>query len=306
MRSSAVLLAIAVVTTATVVLVGSTIVWRLYESAYAGPARTAPATLSVSGKPLRVGLARTPGGPGDWITFAKVLAQLQRDLGRPVVVRYPLSSEDQIRLFERGEIDVALMSTLAYLDVQDARLVTLIATPVVRGESMDAAVIVVRGDSHVKTLDDLRGRRFAVSADLAGASFTYWLLEKRGQNPVGFFSESTADVQDVNLSKVATGKADVTSVRRSALATWPGGVFRIIEQSPGLGMPPVVARKSLDAATVSRVRQSLLTASSRGVVPAGSAITGFRAAADGEYDFARVLDAMDRGSEKKAFGIAHQ
>ena len=300
------LLAVALVTTATVILLGSTIVWRLYESAYAGPTGTAPATITVSGKPLRVGLARTPGGPSDWITFAKVLAQLQRDLRRPVVVRYPLSSEDQIRLFNRGEIDVALMSTLAYLDVQDAGLVTLIANPVVRGERMDAAVMVVRSDSRVRRLTDLRGKRFAVSADLAGVSFAYWLLEKRGQNPDGFFSESTADVQDVNLSKVATGKVDATCVRRSALAIWPVGVFRIIEQAPDLGMPPIVARKSLDAATVSRVRQSLLTAASRGVIPAGSGITGFRTATNDEYRFARVLDAVDRDSEKQAFGIAHQ
>lgn len=305
-RSSTVLLVIALVATATVVVFGSIAVWNLYESAYAGPESGAPTTFASTAEPLRVGIARTCGGPNEWITFAKVLAQLQRDLNRPVVVRYALSSEDQTRLLEREEIDVVLMSTLAYLDVQAAEIVTMVATPVVLNEPMDAAVMVVRTDSDAERIEDLRGGRFAASADLAGVSFAYWLLEEWSEDPEGFFSTAAVGVQDVNLTKVAKGEADVTSVRRSALATWPEGVFRVIGHSPDLGMPPIVARKSLDDATVDQVRQSLLSAVSRGVVPTTSVITGFRAATDAEYDFARVLDAVDRDSEFSAFGIVHQ
>ncbi len=305
-RSSTALLALAVITTTLVVVFGSLLVWKLYESAYAGPEFTGAKVVATDGDPLRIGVARTPGGPSEWITFAKVLAQLQRDLKRPVVVRYALSSEDQIRLFERGEIDVALMSTLAYLDVQAAGLVNIIATPIVLDEPLDAAVIVVKADSEAERIEDLRDRRFAVSSDLAGASFAYQLLTERGEEPKGFFSEVIAGVQDVNLSKVAKGEADATGVRRSALATWPKGVFRVIEQSPELGMPPIVARASLDETTTAAVQRSLLSAVSRGVVPTGSAITGFRAATDAEYDYARVLDATDRDLERDAFGSAHQ
>ncbi|MDR3686953.1 MAG: PhnD/SsuA/transferrin family substrate-binding protein [Coriobacteriia bacterium] len=235
-----------------------------------------------------------------------MFAQMQRDLKRPVVIRYVLSSEDQTHLFQRGQIDVALMSTLAYMDEQAAGRVTLIGTPVVLGEPMDAMFVVVRDDSKARRIEDLRGKRFAVSQDLAGVSFVYWLLKKRGENPDGFFSATPTDVQDENLKKVAKGEVDGTSVRRSALAAWPEGTFRIIERSPELGMPPIVASKSLDEATVDQVRQSLLHAAARGVIPVGSVVTGFRAANDSEYDFARVLDATDRRLEQKAFGSAHQ
>jgi phosphonate transport system substrate-binding protein len=305
-RPSTALLAVAVATTVLVVLFGSVVVWRLYESAYAAAEPRAATSVDSAAEPLRVGVARSPGGPNEWITFAKVLAQLQRDLNRPLVVRYALSSEDQIRLFERGEIDVALMSTLAYLDVQDAGLVQMVATPVVLDQPRDAAVIVVSSDSSANRIEDLRGKRFAVSADLAGVSFTYWLLQKRGISPKGFFSATPAGVQDENLTKVATGKADATSVRRSALARWPKGTFKVIESSPALGMPPIVARASLDASTIAHVRRSLLTAVARGVVPTSSAITGFQANSDADYDFARVLDAIDRDAELGAFGVSHQ
>lgn len=305
-RRASWLLAISVVTTVAVVTLGNSVVWGLYESTYTGGRPGVTGVRPAAAQPLRVGIARTPGGPGEWIAFAKVLARLQRDLGRPVVVRYALSSDDQIELLESGAIDVVLMSTLAYLDVQAAGVVTLVAAPVVLGRRMDAAVIVVADTSSTRRIEDLRGGSFAVSPDLAGAAFVYWLLEQRGEDPKGFFSATVRGVQDENLIRVSKGEVDATGVRRSALARWPAGMFRVIEESPDLGMPPIVARRSLDESTVAQVRRSLLAASTQGVIPQGSALTGFRAASDAEYDFARLLDAVPRGSEQDALGSAHQ
>lgn len=305
-RSSPAMLAIALATTTAVILLGSIILWRLYESGYASPESSPPTKIDASAQPLRVGIARTPGGPGEWITFAKVLAQLERDLNRPVIVRYSISREDQMRLFQRREIDVALMSALAYVDVHSVGGLTIIAVPVVLNEPTDAAVMVVLAESDVNQLGDLRDKRYAVSADLAGVSFTYWLLTERGENPKRFFSVTTTGSQDVNLAKVSRGEVDATSVRRSALAAWPKGMFRIIEKSPDLGIPPFAASKNLDDETLKQVRRSLLSAAYRGVIPTGSALTGFRTATNEDYDFARVLYAIDRDSELEAFGSSHQ
>ena len=305
-RSSTALLAVAIVTTSLVVGLGSVIVWNLYESTYAGAAPSAVTTFDRSAVPLHVGIARSPGGPGEWITFAKVFAQLQQDLNRPVVVHYALTSADQIRMFERGELDVALMSTLAYLDVRAEGIVSIAAVPVVLNQPTDVAVLVVPAKSAVRRIEDLRGKRYAVSADLAGVSYAYWLLRQHDLNPDGFFSATPVDVQDVNLTKVAKGQADATSVRRSALAMWPAGVFREIEASPGLGSPPIVVRTSLDSATAEKIRASLTGPAARSAIPTGSVITGFRTADDDEYAFARVLDSIDRRAERKAFGSEHQ
>ncbi len=301
-RPSRSLLTLAIAVSIVLTAAGSVAVWAVYARGY----RTTPhdSVRAPSARPIQLGIARTPGGPAEWITLARVFAQMQRDLGRPVVVHYALSSEDQVRMFETGQLDVALMSTMAYLDVEEAGLVKAVATPVIKHQPMDAAVVVVPYDSQARSVEDLRGKSFAVSPDLAGAAYAYWVLEQIGEAPVGFFSETVTDVQDENLSAVENGRVDATSVRQSALAHWPEHVFRVIEQSPDLGMPPVVVRKSLDRETADEVQQSLLGAAR--IIPAGSAITGFRAPSETEYDFARELDGIQRHLEFEAFGSAHQ
>lgn len=294
-------LAVSVVLTAA----GSAVVWRVYTWGYQNAPRGTAIPPSVA-DPIRLGIARTPGGPAEWITLARVFAQMQRDLDRSIVVHYALSSEDQIRMFEAGELDVALMSTLAYLDLEKTDLVDAVATPVIRDQPMDAAVVVVPYGSEAQGIEDLRGRRFAISPDLAGAAYAYWVLEQAGENPAGFFSETISGVQDENLTAVGNGRADGTSVRVSALANWPDRMFRIIARSPDLGMPPIVVSTSLDSVTADVIQRSLLDAADRGVLPKESAITGFRVPGDTEYDFARELDSIQRRLELEAFGSAHQ
>lgn len=303
-RPSRPLLMISVAATLVFALLGSAGIWTVYAWGY----RAIPEDpiADVRGEPLHLGVARTPGGPAEWATMARVFAHMQRELNRPIVVHYALTSDDQIRMFKTGKLDIALMSTLAYLDLEETGLIEVVAIPTVRDRPLDAAVVVVKRDAHATSIEDLRDMRFAISPDLAGASFVYWLLDQAGIDPVGFFAETPAGVQDENLVKVANGEVDGTSVRVSALAHWPEDTFRVIEQSPDLGMPPIVVNTSLDGETTALIRASLLDAASRGVLPAKSVITGFRAPGDTDYEFARELDSIKRGLELQAFGSAHQ
>ena len=300
------LLALAIVTTVTVIALGSVMVWNLYESTYAGPSVPAPTAITPAGEPLRVGLARSPGGPSEWITLAKVLAQLQRDLDRPVVVRYAMSSEDQMRLFERGEIDVALMSTLAYLDVQAEGLVTMIATPVVLDEPMDAAVIVVRATAMRADRGSSR-KRFAVSPDLAGASFAYRLLKERGEIPEDSSQTTTAGAQDANLRsgrEWRRGRYRGAPLRACSLARGDVPDHRAISRSGHAS-----DRRTRD--TGRHDRRSRFDGAFSARSRAASYRKGARSRDSGwpptpTTTIARVLDAVDRVSERAAFGSAHQ
>lgn len=296
MRRSTWMLVAAAVITVTAIAAGSLVLSRLqWEARGAGRGTSAlPSTVSAA-NPLVVGIARTPGGPSEWISFAKVFAQLQRDLGRRVIIRYG-PAEQQAALLRSGDVDLALVSVRQYLQLQREEAATLVVTPVIREQRVDVSVIVVAEDSEALDLDDLRGKKLVIADALAGEGFVHWLLEEREQNADEFFL-SVAEIgkQDQHLTMVSKGEADATSVRRSSLARWPQGVFRIIETSPPYGMPPLVARKGLDEATVRTVRESLVAAASRGVLPAASSIDGFAPAVSTDYEFARVLeDALMR------------
>lgn len=59
----------------------------------------------------------------------------------------------------------------------------------------------------------------------------------------------------------------------------------MIERSPEFGMPPLVARRGLDATTITAIRRIL----TGGQAARKGAVTGFYVPADSAYDFIRQL-----------------
>lgn len=300
-RQSRRLLWLAVATTAVVTIAGSAVVWHLFVSTFARPDAGGSAASPPAGDPLTVVVGRTPGGPSEWIAYAAVFAQLQKDLGRPVKVRYVLDRDDSADLVRSGAADIALVASRVYIDLARDGAAVLVAAPVVAGQPGDAAVLVVSAASSFQTLEDLRGRRLVLApGSLAGRSFAVLLVQERAGTPLEEFFGSVVEAgeQDANLTAVAKGEADATALRRTSLATWPEGTFRVVTSSPEFGTPPIVARRGLDEATIARVRESLLTMQARGVIPSsGSALTGFVPARDSDYDYLRLLEEAGKRTQ---------
>ena len=297
-RRSTALLLLALTTTTLAVIVGQSLMFGLYQTSFELP--KAGAVPSWQKKPpLIVGIARTPGGPREWITYAAVFSQLERDLARPVLLRYSRDRNDTPQLVADAKVDVALISVNSYLKLRKSNAATLVVAPVVAGDAEDTAVMVVANDRGFRRIEDLRGGRLALTpGSLAGEAFAHWLFQRRGSNLEDYFgSMKTGGTQDTHLGMVVRGEADATCVNRSDLASWPLGTFRVVAESPGFGMPPVVARVGLGRETIEAIRTSLLSAKRRGVIATGSAIGGFIVPSDNDYDFARVLARYRNGIE---------
>lgn len=304
-RTSLVLLAASVAITVGVALIADAYLWRLYHRSVARPAIARAAVVDRGQEPLIVAIGRTSGGPGEWITYARAFAQVQKDISRPIVLRYVADPNKHEALMADGETDLALISTRAYLHLRKTAKPQLVAVPYVKGSLSDTCVLVVKAGSAPADLKSLRGRSVAVSSDLASRSYVEWLVRQLGQTTTGYFGRvEQGHVMDVNLIRVAKGEVDATAVRRSALSTWPDRTFRVIAESPDFGMPPLVARADLDPELVERIRASLLTLQSRRVIRADSAIGGFISPRASSYDFPAKMDAIEHELLKSETGGA--
>lgn len=287
-RPSRAVLVFAVVTSAAAVVLGQWLMWALYSRT---DVALAPAAAH-AGDPLVVAVARTPGGPGEWVTYAKVFSELQRNLRRPVRIRYLYERAEVVDLLRDGKADIALLPTYRYLQLAGSGDAVLLATPVLDGLAQDAAVIVTAAGTGANDFDDLRGKDILLSdpRSLGGYAFVYWLLDQRASRPEEFFSRvAIGGAQDKNLGKVASGEASAACVNRSALATWPSETFRIVAQSPEYGMPPIVARSTLDRVTRTAIQDVLTTMAPGEGIPEDSSVDGFAVPRPADYDFARVL-----------------
>lgn len=264
--------------------------WDLYAEGFPVVSEKPVESLG-SAEPLVVGIGRTPGGPGEWISYAARLARMQRDLGRPIIVRYAATRGEVQQMLEGGELDAAFVSTFRYLELEESGVATLVAAPVLGEYQVDAAVLVVRSDSPYRRIEDLRGATVAVAMpeSLGGHSYLYWLFDRRGETPEAVFSEIVqGESQDANLGSVLKGEVAATVVNRSALVTWPSDSFAVIAESPNYGMPPLVASSSVEPDTIDAMRESL---TAQAGIPGLSdrQLRGFVIPQPDDYDFARLL-----------------
>jgi len=263
-------------------------------------ARPGSAASVPTSETLTVGIGRVPGGLRQWKAYMAAFSRLEQDLDRPVAVRLLPDESAAVGVFGSGEVDIALVTLSAYLRLEREGTAVLVAAPTLAGESSNAAMLVVRADSHFKGLEDLRGTRVALRVgSTAGEGYAKWLLASVGETPDRFFGEVIeTESHDTNLEMLSRGTADATFVPRWDLAGWPEDAFRTLVESPPFGMPPVVARHDLDPEIVKRVRASLIATVPASSPATASALTGFVSVTSDDYAFARVLASFkERASE---------
>lgn len=191
---------------------------------------------------------------------------LSRELGIPVTLRVAETYVELPALLERGEIDIAQLAPLAYVQLRRRQPgLQPIATPIVGGTPSYVGHIYVRSESPVKTLDDLRGQSIAFVSRDSSSGYLYprELLRRRGENPNAFFSEelfveSHPDAQEA----VLTGKA-VAGAAFDATSDWTGQEerpegLRVIAKTERIPNDCIAARPGYDRGTVEAFRRALV------------------------------------------------
>ena len=246
---------------------------------------------SSGGAPLQVAIARTPGGPGEWANWARVVKHVSDEVGRPASLRY-LSEEDKAAQVLTDEpADIAFVCAHTYLDLKDSGTVVGLASPLIDGAESDTMMLVVRDGSPYRTLKDLREARLAVSerTSLGGYAYAQWLAKREGVALDELFGEvRLGDTQEENLRDLIAGEIDVTVVNDAQVE--PGRLknLRVVERSPAMGPPPVVVPASTDEKTRDALLKALLSFDAA-ALPKGARITGFVRLDPADYVFSDEL-----------------
>lgn len=240
-------------------------------------------------------------------SYESLTTYLSQRLGRPVRIVQRKTYGEINELLRHGAVQAALVCTGAYLHaVADNISLEVIAVPVYADGPVYYSLIIVRSDSGITSLDDLKGRPLAFSDPLS-LSGHYYLLSKLldlNLDPRRYFSRTTFTYShDGSIKAVLDGIAEAAAVdslvydyelRHSPTLSKS---VRVIHRSPPLGASPVVAPTSLDPALRDRVRRAFLSMadSDRGkAVLTDLAVQRFVSPPPNLYDTAsRVLQTVD-------------
>lgn len=241
---------------------------------------------------LVVAVARTPGGPGEWSNWARIISELETELGTSLTVRYLAKEDEAAKIIAKDRVDIAFVCAHHYVDLSEEGASDGLVTPVIDGSSTSRSMLVVRADDDAQGIEDIKGSVVAVSdkSSLGGYAYLSYLVKQHGAEPAGYFSElRLGETQEQNLRDVLEGTARATIINSAQIGSLDVSGVRVIEESEPFGCPPVVVRSDMDPALKAKIRSALLKMDMEAVLPAGSVIEGFEPLDPAEYAFAREL-----------------
>ncbi|MEW6086964.1 MAG: phosphate/phosphite/phosphonate ABC transporter substrate-binding protein [bacterium] len=218
-------------------------------------------------KPLWIAIGNTITQKEEFAYYKPLIDYIGKKLDKPVKILVKESYAEINRLMGLDEIDVAFLSSKAYVDGYDDNKIQLLAIPEINGKTNEYSYIIVSVDGKIKNFKQLQGKTFAF-VDLmsnSGKLVPHSMLTNMGEKPDFYFKKNIYTYAHDNSIKMVAQKivdgAAVSSVIWEYLnQTNPELTAKtsIIEKSPPYGMPPVVVRPNFDPEIKKKLKQILL------------------------------------------------
>lgn len=229
--------------------------------------------------------------------FLPLANYLGKTLGRNVEIRVGRDYEEHIRAVGTDAVDIAYMGPAQYIKLIDKYgHRPLLARLEVNGKPDLFGAIIVRNDSPLHTLADLKGHSFAFGDPDSTMSHIVpeGMLAEAGV-PLSALSEHKFLGAHKNVALgVLAGDFDAGAVKKEVFEEYAERGLRLLATSPAVSEHLLVVRPDMPAENIEKLRQALLNLKDK---PEGLQImtainkrmTAFTPVVDTDYDSLRVL-----------------
>ncbi len=207
--------------------------------------------------------------------------------------------EGVLKKLLRGDIDVAWLGTAVYAQLlNQGKELPVLVRAVWKGKPTYKGMIVVRADSPINAIKDLKGKKFAFVDEHSASGFEYpfALLVENGINPrtdfaqIGFLKQHDRVLKAVFLGKFDAG-AVYKDARKRIKDEIPPSKFKIIAETKNIPNEPIVVRKDLSENVKEEIKKALLDLKiddpqSRKILKSFGELTGFIEASPKDYYYA--------------------
>jgi phosphonate transport system substrate-binding protein len=264
----------------------------------------------LEGPPIRIGYMNCNSEAETMQRFKPLTAYLEKKLGRPFIA-VPVNTQEFESRFNAGEFEFTHSNSLLYIILKESKGLKLLATEK-RGQfgSRTAGTIIVRRDSPIESIADLKGKRMVFGPMMAPSGYMaqYDLMLKAGFDPEvdldyyaiprGAFKHEKL-VYGVYFGDYDVGAAPVLDLE---VMTREGKIsaddFRVIAQSETIPYCTFGASKDVDAKLAEDFRKALVELTPKSTVEINGEvlkvldaawIDGFETLLDRDYDPIRAM-----------------
>jgi len=182
--------------------------------------------------------------------FGPLAEHLGKELGRPVTIHIEVDYEEHLRRLKNGEIDLAFLGPASYvLYTKRFGAIPLLAAYETNGSRTFKGYIVVRADSPVETLAQLKGRTIAFgdAKSTMGHLVPRYLLLRAGVDVKELAGHKFLDNQENVALGVLAGNFAAGAVREDIYNRYAREGLRAVAASEPMSDHLFVARTGLQA-----------------------------------------------------------
>src|SRR2546426_9377625 len=263
---------------------------------------TVSAQLVARPKPQGLSFGFTPvlSEPEMRAEFEPLITYLSNALGQKVTLYIAKDYGDLRTQMENGSVDVGSFSPFAYVDAARGGKIRIIAQSIIEGSATYRGIIVARKDSGLKSIADLKGKRFAFVDPKSASGYVYprAMLIEKGIDPESYFRETIfAGNHDKVIAAVLEGRVDAGAIYDGALGVAQrSGVpienLMTLASSDPIPHDAIAVRIGLNQELAKRIQRALIdldkTEAGRKVITnSKKKLTGHRVADDSVFDVVR-------------------
>jgi phosphonate transport system substrate-binding protein len=236
--------------------------------------------------------------PKELVTrFTPLAEYLGRELGRPVSVRVGRDYDEHSEAIGKDSVDIAFLGPAPYTRVV-ARYgkKPLLARLEIKGQPTFRGTIVTRTDSPLRTLAELKGKRFAFGDPNSTMSHLVpeYLLLKAGVRRRDLTHYQFLGAHNNVALAVLAGDFDAGAVKDEVFRDFAPKGLRALSDTPAISEHLFVTRSTFPPELIDPLRQALLRLKD---IPAGMTImqainkdmTAMVAVTDSDYDNLRAI-----------------
>ena len=232
--------------------------------------------------------------------FTPLADYLSREVGEKVTIVVPKSFDGVKEAVKAGQMDIGFVNPLIYVQIKDkVNIEPLALSSEVKSGTRLRGIIIVRKDSGISKLQDLKGRKisFVEEDSPAGHLFQKLLLSRAGLNvDKDIIALPYAKTHENVVMAVFNKTADAGAVREEQLDKMKGSLdvsqLKIVGYTDYFPNWPFFSTPHLKQETADKIRAALLKLKPNDPqnekILGPARLTGFVAVTDKEYDDLRA------------------